>query len=178
MRTNCCNSCGMLTCNNDLSKKCESEFPWYSQENMDRLWENVQDSGQYLICHSTDPNAKKYEGEEGIKPGNEMACIGFTFWVYMHIKIFEHLESYGKYKNAVGHKVALSRRVLGDMIFDMAIGNTSMYGNGLKIPRAMSEERELRVPSGFEKTVKLFSEIVGEKTNFKSPEKTKQKLLN
>lgn len=154
----CCNSCAMLTCNKGKERGVSGE--WYTQKNMDRIWESARSKGNLLICHSTDSNAQQYDGEEGIKPGNEKACLGFLLWVYMHLKIYEHLGSYAKYRNAVGYSVAMTTGAMGEFAFDIARGTTALIGKGMSIPHSIDEDRTLVYPTGFERTIKLFNQII------------------
>jgi hypothetical protein len=160
----CCNSCGILACNKDQVKVSSDGTSWYSQENMDRLWENARTMGRFLICHSTDPTASEYEGESGIHKGKETACLGYTVWVFIHIKLFEHASSltkgdpYARYVKLVGKDQAMSVRAMGEMAFDMVAGKTG-FGFGMLIPRSIEESRNLRFPTGFYKTVELYNSI-------------------
>lgn len=163
-RTSCCNSCGFHKSNVGKTRQ-GIDVNWYSQENLDRLWDALKMSGHWLICHSTDPAAHTYGGDKGIKKGKEQVCIGAQWLVYMHIKIMEHFDfKYGAYVKAVGKNVAMSQRALCEMTFDMAIGQSSIFG-GAKLAKSIdgSDAEQLVYPSGFEKTVKLFNKIMGTK---------------
>lgn len=164
----CCNSCGMLTCNKDKERRAdETELNWYSQENIDRLWLDGMKTGQYLVCHSTDPNAAEYGGDPGIKKGIAQACLGYTVWVFIHIKIYEHfLNSYPKtalrdYTNVVGKKIAIPRYSMMKLAMDFAMGFTG-FGpkmGGMSIPREIQEGRQLVWPTGFDKVRAKFAEL-------------------
>lgn len=159
----CCNSCAYLKCNegkpnprpeelNNAHDNCE----WYSQKNLDEKWEATKDTGLFLTCHSTDPTYYAKDKK------HFTTCVGFTWCVFMHIKIFELLGcKWQAYRNAVGHKVAMTRRGMGEAAISMAMKSATLTGS-LKIPTSFEEKRPLRYPTGFEKTVQTFERLIKE----------------
>lgn len=158
----CCNSCAFLKLNlgnqnpppeevNDKSQVNDTQ--WYSQENIDRLWQETRSVGTFLTCHSTDP---RYYA----KSKNKLtACLGFTFCIYMHIKIFEKYENFKKYIKAVGKDVAMDQKAMAEAAFCMALGYADLFKQ-MKIPLDISEDRKLTFPTGFEKTIAEFKTIM------------------
>jgi uncharacterized membrane protein len=77
----------------------------------------------------------------------------------MHVKVYELLgSSYGRYRNAVGHKIAMTREGLFKAVVGIMTGSIGIFG-GLTIPRESHEQRFLRMPAGFEK-VKMYFESI------------------
>lgn len=166
MSSKCCGSCAFLKCNfgkpnpapeniNDKSKI--GDIQWYTQENIDRLWMDNRDMGHFLTCHSTDPSYYA-------KDKNKLtACLGFVFCTYMHVKIFEvkggPTGNFRNYTNAVGKKVAMTKRGMFEAAFSMATGYADLFQQ-MKIPLDISEDRKLLFPTGFEKTIEVFKTIM------------------
>lgn len=167
----CCSTCGMLESNRgkETPKGGTSNIDWYSQENMNRLWESTRKYGEYLICHKTDSNPDQNGGVENIKKGRETACVGLATWIFMHIKIYEVSAKlkYNTYKRLVGPNVAIDQLAMGKLALNMAHGTTGFTTqrdsifSGMLIPRAFDQKQEIRFPDGFAKTVELFNEISG-----------------
>lgn len=175
----CCKSCGFLVCNKGKANPNEgSEINWYSQENIDRLWNEMRGSGIFLICHSTDSNAKEYGGHEGIQKGKEKVCMASTLLVYMHIAIYEHIvtisqkRDWQRYQNAVGKNVAFKDRMcMMEAVFTFGIGRTGLLGGAVIDKNINIDSEALTFPTGFEKTVALFNEIKGTKFKCASSKK-------
>lgn len=151
----------MLPCNADKVIVNEATgTDWYSQENMDRLWNDARESGKFLVCHSTDKDAATYGGDLNVKTEKKKVCLGFTVWVFMHIKVYESVKcSFTKYQKAVGLDVAMSKWAMGEAAFSIQLGNASLLGT-LPIAREFDPTQELRYPTGFEKTIQLFKKII------------------
>jgi hypothetical protein len=167
----CCNTCGMLACNKDKKTPEGSTEDWYSQANVDRLWKDCKSSGQFLICHSTDPNAADYGGNPKIKAGKETACLGLTLWIFMHIKVFEISAKcdFKRYIKLVGKGVAMSQPAMAEAAFNFAKGSTG-FGlkgplKGLLIPQYINEDREIVFPTGFDKVRELYQQVMNESSN-------------
>jgi len=136
--------------------KCveQNETDWYSQENIDGVWEvSRRDPIAFLSCHSTDPD---YYGKEG----NPMyACFGNVFAIFLHIKIFEKEGSYKNYVKVVGRKNAIDRHVMAEKALAFKLGRTSPMWGGMIIPDAMRITlNAMRWPSGFDKMVQYVKE--------------------
>lgn len=134
---------------------------WYDQANLDRVWNDCRDTGCFLMCHQTDPNAVHYGGKSS-KKGMEQShtCVGHAFAVFMHIKIFEKLESYPKYVKAVGKNVAMSRIGMGEAVISFSMGKCCLFSTAMRLPSALEDPiNSLRLPSGFEKTLTKFREV-------------------
>lgn len=163
MSDKCCNSCAYLKCNfgkpnpspEDVNDKSQvNDTMWYSQANIDRLWQDNRDIGTFLTCHSTDP---KYYAKDKKKL---TACLGFTFCIYMHIKIYEAVGAdFKKYTKAVGKKVAMTQRGMFEAAFSMATGYADLFKE-MRIPLEMNENRKFVYPTGFENTIAEFKKIV------------------
>lgn len=162
MTNKCCGSCAFLKCNagkpnpdpttlNDPAMSCEN---WYTQQNIDRIWNLTRQKGNFLTCHSTDPS---YYGK---KEKQMTACLGFTLAVFMHIKIFELIGSFQKYRQAVGYKVAMDRGAMFEAAISMSMGRADLFGK-MKIINEISESRPMLFPTGFEKTLSKFQELTG-----------------
>lgn len=157
-----CNSCACTVCNKGKpNPEISGDIQWYSQENIDRLWKSAQEMPDFLICHSTDSVVESNGGNKNIKKGKEKACIGFVTWVFMHIKIYEFVGcSFSKYRNAVGHKVAIPQKVMAEFALSIAIKRSSLIG-GMQIPDTLEGEIEdLVFPTGFERTIAKFKEAI------------------
>lgn len=160
--SNCCNSCAFLRINfgkpnpspEDVNDKSQvSDIQWYSQENIDRLWQDNRNAGMFLTCHSTDPT---YYAKDKKKL---TACLGFVLCIYMHIKIYESCNcSFKRYIKKVGEDVAMTQRGMGEAAFSMAMGYADLFKQ-MKIPDTISENRPLIFPTGFEKTISAFKKI-------------------
>jgi hypothetical protein len=152
----CCQTCGFLKENfgKPSPKGVRSNVDWYCQDNINRLWEELRDSG---ICHSTDPNAHEYGGKKGIKEGNEHVCIGAVRIIFIHAKILEKLEDYNKYVATVGgKKYALTRKSMAEFIVQFGIGRTGFFG-GAKLPATVNYGQEIIYPDHFEKALAYFN---------------------
>lgn len=135
--------------------RTKGEFNWYTQQNIDRLWKNGLSNGEFMICHSTDPDSENY-GWVSTKPGHERLCVGSIMLQYAHFKVFEQkadalgratpAKKYASYKLAAG-AVPMKRAGMLTWALSMAYGRTH-FPLGLPIPRQLSENRPLRVPSG------------------------------
>lgn len=153
----CCNSCGFLLCNRE--KPSSSGQDWYADANIERLWHEGLKQGNFLICHSTDPDADRYGGVRKRNSKQHTACLGAVYLVYMHIKVLEHFDtSYKRYRDAVGHKVAMTKAGLISAASDIAARNAGIF-RSLKIPQFFEEERPLRLPAGFDKVKKIFENL-------------------
>ena len=161
----CCKTCGCLKENLDNPSPEGSGIEWYSQENIDRLWAEARNSGDFLICHSTDPNAPDYGGKQNIKKGKETACLGITLWIYMHITVFGAQANckYPKYRKLVGKEVSMDQQAMAKAALNMHMSTTGLSKNGpfrgLLIPTSIQEEREIIYPTGFKKVRELFEEV-------------------
>lgn len=155
----CCGSCCFPIKNTDLPNPKGQN--WYDQSNLDRVWNESKGTGQFLMCHQTDPKAAQYGGKNSRKGMEDThACVGLAFAVFMHIKIFEKLESYPKYVKAVGKKVAMSKIGLGEAVISFCMGKCSLFSTAMRLPTAIEDPiNSLRLPSGFEKTVNKFNEF-------------------
>lgn len=150
---NCCNSCAFLEENKDkpnkILRECDN-MEWYSQENLDRLWRDARKYGQFLSCHSTDPT---YIGEKSKK---FLACTGFTMAVFMHVKILEGVDvDYHKYVEIVGTDNAIPFKAMGELAFSLVTKRADLLGK-MKIPDEISEVRQMRYPTGFEKVIEAY----------------------
>jgi hypothetical protein len=137
--------------------KCveQNETDWYSQENIDGIWEVTRKEPiAFLSCHSTDPD---YYGKEG---NPIYACFGAVLMVYLHIKIFEHEGgSYSKYVKVVGKKYAMGQRAMLEKAMAIKFGVTSPLWGGMIIPDTMRiVMNEMRWPSGFGSAIKYIKE--------------------
>lgn len=129
---------------------------WYSQENIDGIWRGMRHKGEvWLSCHTTDPD---YFGRED-QP--VYACVGAAIAVYIHYKIFEKLEDYDKYIEAVGVDNAFVRNVLGEKSLALLVGHTSILWGSMILPKVIKNlsSEDMRWPTGFDKALLAFKQI-------------------
>lgn len=163
----CCNSCPFLkenhgkhgpNCVDEAGEQMEKN--WYDSENVHSKFEQTFSTGLPFICHSSDPNAVKYGGAEGIKSGKERFCVGMTVLIWQHLSIVqEELEKlpvskasfhrgYIAYKKRVAKNERRTEDELKDWIMNFHVG----YAGGLipskaaMLPRTVSEKREVSLP--------------------------------
>ena len=135
----------------DFKCVAENEMDWYTQENIDGVWEVMRHDGdKFLSCHSTDPD---YYGKEG-KP--IYVCVGASIAVYAHLLILQRVKHWETYVETVGEQVALDRDVIWTKYRVLALGQTSdEWGDMLVAKTFEFDYDEFRWPSGFEKTIEF-----------------------
>jgi hypothetical protein len=158
-----CPTCPFLAVNKDKPNptgfKCEAEneTQWYSQENIDGVWEKTRLGPiMFLSCHTTDPD---YFGRED---GKIYACMGGTLSILMHLRIFEkYAGNYDNYVKTVGEDVAMSRAAIKEKLLALSIGRTSPLWGSMYLPENLHVHLDaFRWPTGFKRTVKEFKKII------------------
>lgn len=156
-----CATCPFLECNRNRPTptdfKCveDNETDWYSQANIDGVWEVMRTSPiTFLSCHSTDPD---YYGKDGHPI---FACVGATLGVYIHLAILDSVKVYPKYVEIVTPQIAMLQKVMLEKAVAFAKGHTSIHWGGMKIAPTINADLSLiRWPTGFEPTIQFFKTI-------------------
>lgn len=152
----CCGGCpfkksnfGKETPNPELT-----DYDWYSEENMKRLWDGLRD-GEDMVCHSSDPDSVEYGSECKIKDSHTPhLCYGALLVIFRHAKAFEKMlnehpdspdTAYKNYVRQCGSEKPMTMRGLTEFIMKVNFGRTSLLG-GLPMPKNIKDDDAVGLP--------------------------------
>jgi hypothetical protein len=163
----CCHTCCYPRKNSSKVQIDSTGNNWYSQENIDRVWNQGRYTGIFLMCHQTDPHASDYGGKDSKRGFQEThACVGFAFFVYMHVRIWGSVNGNTiQYQAIVGEEVAMSQKAIAETILSFRMGRSALLG-GMYLPTELKDDPDqLQYPTGFEKTRAAFKLLPDEEAN-------------